>query len=111
MVRHRNANRYYNPPEEVPRLGRVLSRSTFDDMAGQLLPAEVLMAFASPYGTHDAAVHVTDETRLLEIERDWHVTPTYYAVNVRKLLGGLSPAIPERELSELLDDDPDAEPL
>jgi len=43
---------------------------------------------------------------MLEIERDWHIAPDYFAVDVRKLLSGFDEPLPDRELRELLGTNP-----
>jgi TIR domain len=106
VARHTYAHRYYNPPDDVPRLGYQLPAAGFLEMVQGLRPREVLMAYARPYGTHASAAHVTDEERMLEIERDWHIAPDYFAVDVKKLLSGFDAPLPDRELRELLGTNP-----
>ena len=96
------AHRYYNPPDDIPRLGYKLPASGFATMVERLRPREVLMAYASPYGTYKSAAHVTDEERMLEIERDWQVAPRYFAVDVQKLVGGFNTPLSDKELRILL---------
>jgi hypothetical protein len=96
-------HRYYNPPDDIPRLGYQLPAAGFAEMVQQLRPREVLMAYSTPFGTHASAAHVMDEERMLEIERDWHLAPDYFAIDVRKLLSGFDTPLPDRELRLLLD--------
>jgi hypothetical protein len=102
VARHKYAHRYYNPPEQIPQLGYKLCPSGFLEMASQLRPREVLIAYAKPVGTYYAAAHVTDEERMLELEKDWVFAPSYFAVDVQKLLGGFDEKLPESELCALL---------
>jgi hypothetical protein len=103
VVRHQYAHRYYRPPEVIPKLGYELRAAGFSEMMGQLRPREVIIAFSRASASHDCAAHVTDEERMLEIEKDWLFPPHYYAVDVRKLLGGFNIRLPENELRQLLD--------
>jgi hypothetical protein len=102
LARHAYNHRYYNPPDDIPRFGYELPAAGFAAMVAKLRPREVLIAYARPYGTHTSAAHVTDEERMLEIERDWHLAPQYFAVDVRKVIGGFDRPVPDKELRALL---------
>jgi len=102
VSRHSYAHRYYKRPEEIPKLGYELRPGGFSEMVSQLRPREIIIAYFSPNGTYDVATHVTDEERMLGLEKDSPIEPSYFAVDVRKVIGGFDQELPESELRALL---------
>ncbi|MEO8630127.1 MAG: toll/interleukin-1 receptor domain-containing protein [Betaproteobacteria bacterium] len=96
------AHRYYDPPDDVPRLGYRLRPGTYGDLIAQLRPRELLLAFGNPRGTYECAGHVTSEERMLEFERSWWIAPEYYAVEFHKLLPGFGVSLSKTEVQKLL---------
>ncbi len=96
------SSRYYNPPEEVPKLGYELRPGTYAELRAQLRPRELIIAHGNPYGTHLVAGHVTCEERMMEFEMEWWIAPKYYAVDFRKLMSGFDVSLSEREIRKLL---------
>lgn len=96
------AHRYYNPPGNIPEFGYELKPGSFDELATQLRSREVIIAYGDPYGTHYSAAHIPCEERMLELEKDWNSAPRYFAVDIRKLVGGFDLPMPSDEIAELL---------
>lgn len=64
--------------------------------------SEIIIVYGRPCGSHEVARHVTSEERMLDFERDWWITPQYYAVDVRKVIGGFDTPLSKKELASLL---------
>ena len=74
------ANRFYNPPDEVRAVGRRLRlAATYDDLASQLAPGEVLIALFTNQAPALVAAEVPSQQRLAELDRVWGPTQ-FYAV-------------------------------
>jgi hypothetical protein len=102
VLEFKPVNRYYNPPADIPRFGYRLQPGTYDDLASQLRPRELLMAYGNPRGTYECAGHVTCEERMLEFEHSWLLAPEYYAVEFHKLLPGFDTPLSDSEIRRLL---------
>jgi hypothetical protein len=96
------AHRYYKNPSEIPKLGYLLKPGPYNDLLAQLRPREIIIAYGHPYGSHEVAGHITSEERMLDFERDWWIAPQYYAVDVRKVIGGFDTPLSKREIAALL---------
>lgn len=96
------AHRHYKKPYEIPQLGSFLKPGPYNDLVAQVRPREIIIAYGRPYGSHEVARHVTSEERMLDFERDWWIAPQYYAVDVRKVIGGFDTPLSKKELASLL---------
>lgn len=94
------SHRYYKIPADIPSFGYQLNSGPFSVMASQLRPREVIMAYYRKPQGWAAACHVTDEERMLEIEKDCF--PQYFAVDVTKLVDGFDPPLAPKELEHIL---------
>jgi hypothetical protein len=86
-------SRYYNPPNEVPKIGRILDPGTYPELFGQLRPGEVLIATftAANEAATLAASEVPSRKRLDQILRGRGVGPlNFYAVPAEKAEQGFA---------------------
>jgi hypothetical protein len=104
---YRDVNRYYNPPEDMPRLGRLLTPGSYEHLLAQTRRGEMIFAYGrqAPVN-YFAACHITSQSRLDEVQRDWKADPTFYAVAAEKVIPGLDTPLSNSEL-ESLEDEPD----
>ena len=73
------ANRYYNPPAEVPTVGRSLRSGTYTELHAQLQPGEVLIAVFDNQAPALVAAEVPSQDRLDELDRLW-LPSSFFAV-------------------------------
>lgn len=92
------AHRYLKDPSQVPQIGYELEHGTFNHLLSQLRRQEIIITYGRPYGTYEVACHVMDEERMLELEKDFDIPPTYYAVALQNVIDGFDTPIPKEEL-------------
>ena len=97
----RRLNRYYNPPDEIPKKGYLLEPGTYNELCSQMRPRELLMAYGNPRGQYKTAGHVTSEERMMEFEYSWWIAPAYYAVEYSKVMDGFDEKLNHEEIVHL----------
>jgi hypothetical protein len=74
-------NRYYNPPDEVPRIGRPLRRGTFAEFQAQLQGEETVIGLFTNQSDALVAAEVPSQERVDQLNREWPYTAfEFYAV-------------------------------
>ncbi len=76
-----SADRYFNPPSEVPRLGRMLRAGTFAALVAQLRGREVLVGLYTNQVGALVATYLHTEDRFSEMEGLWAPANGYYAMS------------------------------
>ena len=78
--------KFYNPPDDIPKIGRILSGNSFVHLKSQLNPGEVLFGYFqrdSP-GNYSVAAYLWDDNRMQEFVRQYGLGISqyeYYAVS------------------------------
>jgi hypothetical protein len=87
-------NRYFNPPADIPKLGRRLKDGSFADLLAQLQENEVLFGLYRNQAGAPVATHLHSKERMDEMEELWAPTEGYYAVGIDRANQGLNDRIP-----------------
>lgn len=87
-------NRYFNPPADVPTLGRRLKAGTFAELLDQLREKEVLFGLYRNQFDALVATHLHSRERMLEMEGLWAPAEGYYALGIDRANQGLNDKIP-----------------
>jgi hypothetical protein len=88
-------NRYFNPPDQIRRIGRPLQGIDFVGLVSELLGDEVLVGlYRNQVGT-SIATHLHSRARMNEMEGLWAPAEGYYAVRRRDANAGFDNKIPE----------------
>lgn len=84
-----STNRYYNPPDEVRRIGRPLRPGGFSALQKQLIEGEVLLAVFTNQAPALVAAEVPTVDRFNELDRVWRPFE-FYAVPKEQAERGFS---------------------
>jgi len=87
-------NRYFNPPEDVPKLGRRLKDGRFADLLAQLLENEALFGLYRNQAPAFMATHLHSRERMDEMERLYAPAEGYYALGLAQANERLNEGIP-----------------
>ena len=87
-------NRYFNPPHEIPAIGRSLTKGSFNDLMAQLQEGEALFGLYTNQVQALVATHLDSEGRMTEMEELYAPSNGYYAVPIVKANKGLDYPIP-----------------
>ena len=81
---------YYNPPDQIPSIGRLLIQRGFDDLTAQLAPTEILIGLYRNQLQALVATYLDSRERMEEMEAAWNPAEGYYAVDRVQAQQGLS---------------------
>lgn len=88
------ADRYFNPPSDVPKLGRRLKKGAFGDLLAQLQDKEALFGLYTNQAGALVATHLHSKERMDEMETRYAPAGGYYALDVDEANRGLDYIIP-----------------
>ena len=87
-------NRYFNPPEDLPILGRHLKVGPFSNLVGQLRESEALFGLYSNHAGALVATHLHSPARMDEMDSLYAPAEGYYALGIVRANEGLNERIP-----------------
>ncbi len=81
---------YYDPPQQIPSLGRRLIQGEFDELTAQLGKEEILIGLYRNPMQVLVATYLDSRERMEEMEAARNSVEGYYAVDREKTRQGLS---------------------
>ncbi|RCV86942.1 TIR domain-containing protein [Billgrantia montanilacus] len=87
-------NRYFNPPADIPKLGRRLKDGRFADLLSQLQENETLFGLYRNQADALVATHLHSKERMDEMEGLYAPAKGFYALGITQANEGLNEGIP-----------------